>query len=222
MLMNLWNLFGCGMLFDFVVYQGGSWDWVLFVGLEVDVVLWCLCVVGLWVCELEWWVFDGEFYVFGCSVSGNSLLLMVDGEIFCELFVDCLLVVVCVLLLGVLMQVEWLECYDFYYYLCEEYSMMGYLEWCLLVWCLCFDDFWYIWVYLDFYSGVVVGVFDDGWCGSCWLFFLLYSWDWLLLLIWCLLWDLWMFGFSFGGLVVCVSGCWIGWCCLCGCCLKCC
>lgn len=211
MSMNPWNLFGRGTPLDLAAYQGGSWDRALPAGLEADAVLRRLRAAGLRVRELEWRALDGEPYALGRSASGNSLLLTADGEILRELPADRLLAAARALLPGVPMQAERLERYDFYYYPREEHSMMGYLERRLPVWRLRFDDSRHTWVHLDPYSGAVVGVLDDGRRGSRWLFSLLHSWDWLPLLTRRPLWDLWMLGFSLGGLVVCASGCWIGW-----------
>lgn len=102
---------------------------------------------------------------------------------------------------------EWmvLEDYDLYWY-------VYYYDCELLVLCVVFYDDVKMWFYISLIIGDILGCMDGSWCSYCWLFNVLYSFDfWLLLMYW-LVWDIVVWLLLIFGIIVLVSGVVIGWC----------
>ncbi|MDD2058584.1 PepSY domain-containing protein [Pseudomonas sp. GD03860] len=105
----------------------------------------------------------------------------------------------------------WLTGYDFYYFPRAEQSLYGHMSRPLPMLRVRFDDPASTWVHIDPYSGEVIEQLDQRMRVYRWLFNLLHSWDWPVLLERPLLREALIIVFSVGGLLISVSGAVLGW-----------
>lgn len=211
MSMNPWRLFDSTAPLDTSAYQGGALSAVAF-PLPAEQALRRMNQGGLQVRELHWRLLAGKGYLLGVDAQGNSALLAMDGSAVQQQFDEAtLLRAAQAIQPGQPLQVERLEAYDFYYYSRAPQSMLGHLERPLPILRVRYADPAQTWLHLDPRSGAILGQLDASRRGSRWLFSLLHSWDWLPLLQRRPLWDAWMWLASLGGLVICLSGCVLGW-----------
>jgi len=106
---------------------------------------------------------------------------------------------------------EWLQRYDAYYYSREPHTMTGQRERPLPVLRLRFDDPQSHWVVIDPASGQIVQLSSSRQRTERWLFAFLHSFDLPLFLNTRPLWDGWMLGFSLAGLGLSLSAVVLAW-----------
>lgn len=160
--------------------------------------------------ELQWRPVAGRYWVTARSADGEQRVLDGhSGQPVAQLPVELLHGAIAAMAPHRQVQFEWLTDYDFYYYPRTEHSMLGHLPKPLPMLRARFDDG--SWVEVDPATGALLGQSTPARRVSRVLFALLHSWDWLPLLERRPLWDIWMVGFSLGGLLISVSGVVIGW-----------
>jgi hypothetical protein len=106
---------------------------------------------------------------------------------------------------------QWLNDYDFYYYARADHTMMGGSAKPLPVLRVMYGDEARTWVHIDARSGLLLGRMDQRQRLKRWLFALLHSWDWLPLLERRPLWDGILIVLSLGGLLLSATGVVAGW-----------
>ncbi|WP_374583908.1 PepSY domain-containing protein [Pseudoduganella sp.] len=170
-----------------------------------------LAAAGGSVRELRWTRVQGRVVVQAFAAGGKPVLL--DGATAQPLQLDpaALRTAAAQLLPGSVPRFAMQSVYDLYYYNRDAHTMTGGSAKPLPVLRVEFDDPQASWVYLDPYTGAVVGRSDRGKRSSRWLFAMLHSWDWLPLLERRPLWDMLLIFLSIGGAVMSITGIVIGW-----------
>lgn len=164
--------------------------------------------------EIEWRMFDGRGYLIALDGSNRTNIIPASkSEQQLAMFpLDRLEAAGSRLVPGARVErSEILYEYDFYYYPRTSQAMMGHMDKRLPVLRLKFDDHNSTWVYLDPYTGAVIGKLDAHQRVKRWLFALLHNWDWLPLLERRPLWDVLLILLSVGGFLVSCTGVVIGW-----------
>jgi hypothetical protein len=110
-----------------------------------------------------------------------------------------------------LVEVQWLNDYDNWYYPRAQHTMLGHIERRLPVLRVQFDDPLNTLFHIDPYTASVHNRIDDGRRWSRWLFAALHSWDIRGLVDRRPLWDVLMVAFSAGGFALCITGTVIAW-----------
>ncbi|OLU23249.1 sodium:proline symporter [Pseudomonas sp. PA15(2017)] len=109
------------------------------------------------------------------------------------------------------LEVQWLDTYDFYYFSRSEQSMYGAYRKRLPMLRVRFQDPAATWLHLDPYTGAVIEQLDRRQRTERWLFNLLHSWDWLPLLERPWLREGLIVLFSLGGLLISLTGIVLAW-----------
>lgn len=109
------------------------------------------------------------------------------------------------------LEVEWLDAYDFYYFSRSEQSMYGAYQKRLPILRVRFQDPAATWLHLDPYSGALIERLDRRQRAERWLFNLPHSWDWLPLLERPWLRETLIILLSIGGLAISLTGIVLGW-----------
>ena len=160
--------------------------------------------------ELQWRQVAGHYWVTARSANGEQRVLDGhSGQPVAQLPVELLHGAIAAMAPHSQVQFDWLTDYDFYYYPRTEHSMLGHLPKPLPMLRARFDDG--RWVEVDPATGELLSQSTPARRVSRVLFALLHSWDWLPLLERRPLWDIWMVGFSLGGLLISISGVVLGW-----------
>jgi len=161
--------------------------------------------------EIEWRRIGGQGYLLARDGAGAVRLLDGDGRLHRNLEPEVLARAASAMWPAGRLHVETLYAYDAYYYGRAEHSMLGHLDKPLPALRLHFDDPAGTWLHLDPRSGAVIEQLDERRRVYRWLFNLLHSWDWLPLLERRPLWDGLLISASLGGLLLSLSGTWLGW-----------
>ncbi|HPU53128.1 MAG TPA: PepSY domain-containing protein [Burkholderiaceae bacterium] len=181
--------------------------------LEVPRLLHRLEAGGFTARELEWRQVSGKLTLLAWDGAGRSRLLDPEGTSppramlpIAELALNGAR-----LMTGaIVVRHQVLTEYDSYYYGRAPHTMTGHVERRLPVLRLAFDDPHATWVHLDPYTGEVVGRLDRHQRVKRWLFAFLHSFDWWPLMASRPAWDLLLIAGSLGGLVLSVTGIWMG------------
>lgn len=161
--------------------------------------------------EIEWRRIGGQGYLLARDGAGGVRLLDGSGRLRLSMEPQELARAASAMWPAGSVQVETLHGYDAYYYGRAEHSMLGHLDKPLPALRLRFDDPASTWLHLDPRSGAVIEQLDERRRVYRWLFNLLHSWDWLPLLERRPLWDGVLISASLGGLLLSLSGTWLGW-----------
>ncbi|HEC59941.1 MAG TPA: PepSY domain-containing protein [Methylophaga sp.] len=163
--------------------------------------------------ELSWHKVDGQFWLTAYNSEGHTRIIPLFGsaEISTEMPLNTILSGLKNIAPLSTMQYEWIRKYDFYYFSRETQSMYGSRTRPLPILRVKFSDPAETWLHVDPASGTILDNKDQRQRIDRWLFNLLHSWDWQLLLERPLLRELLMIIFSLGGLTISISGIVLGW-----------
>ena len=207
MSMNPWGIFSRAPTLAVAEYSGSSGR-----PAQTDVgdILRRLQVGGWQPVELQWRRIAGRYWVSASNAAGEQRVLdLQTGALVGQLPRELLQASIAAMAPTQQVQFEWLTAHDFYYYPRAEHSMLGHLPKPLPMLRARFADG--RWVEVDPATGALLGQSSPARRVSRVLFALLHSWDWLPLLEHRPLWDVWMVGFSLGGMLISVSGVVIGY-----------
>ncbi|MFT7771863.1 PepSY domain-containing protein [Roseateles sp.] len=160
---------------------------------------------------LEWRRVAGDHVVLVQTATGQ-FLVDAQGRTLPPLPPSALVAAAGTLLPGArILEQQWLQGYDRYYYSREQHTMTGQRERPLPALRLRFDDAQAHWVVLDPVTGSIVQISNSRQRTERWLFAFLHSFDLPQLLAARPAWDAWMLSFSVAGLTLCLTGVVLGW-----------
>lgn len=163
--------------------------------------------------ELHWQIIGSRLYRVAYDRAGESRILPVSegAQVLTQLPSITLEKAARAIHPQDVLEVEWLDAYDFYYFSRSEQSMYGAYRKRLPVVRVRFQDPAATWLHLDPHSGALIEQLDRRQRAERWLFNLLHSWDWLPLLERPWLRETLIILFSIGGLAISLTGIMLGW-----------
>lgn len=163
--------------------------------------------------ELFWHKIDGQFWLTAYNGRGLSRVIPLFGsaDVSKEIPLNIVLSGLKNIAPISTINYEWVNKYDFYYFSREEQSMYGSRSRPLPILRVKFSDPAKTWLHIDPASGTILANIDQRQRLDRWLFNLLHSWDWHVLLEMPLLRELLIIAFSLGGLTISISGIVLGW-----------
>lgn len=163
--------------------------------------------------ELTWHKINGQFWLTAYNTTGQSRVIPLfgTGDVKSQIPIESLQKGLENIASVQTFDHEWVHTYDFYYYGRQQQSMYGNHTKPLPILRVKFSDPAQTWLHIDPASGEILANIDQRRRVARWLFNLLHSWDWHILLEKPLLRELLIIAFSLGGLVICISGIVIGW-----------
>ncbi len=163
--------------------------------------------------ELQWQIVGERIYRVAFDRSGNSRILPQSqgAQVLAQLPSITLEKAARAIRPQDVLEVEWLDRYDFYYFKRAEQSMYGADRKPLPVVRIRFQDSASTWLHLDPYTGALIEQLDERQRAVRWVFNLLHSWDWLPLLERPRLREALIILFSLGGLLISLTGIVLAW-----------
>lgn len=168
---------------------------------------------GMSVSELEWVIVDNQAWVTAYVGSGHSqtLAMTQPNQIFDTLPVNVLEKAVGNISTTHQANSSWLTNYDFYYVAREQQSMYGGQHRPLPIMRVKFDDTENTWYHINPFNGDILQVVTESQRANRWLFNLLHSWDWHVLLSRPWLREGLIILFSLGGFIISITGVVLGY-----------
>ncbi|MCC5796672.1 MAG: PepSY domain-containing protein [Methylophaga sp.] len=214
MSMSPWNVLSKPSSFSAASYQGDLAGSIMFDnGISTRDLLKRFYADGFTPHELEWNSVAGEIWVTAYDSSGQSRVLNREAPetIFATIPVEQLISAASEITQQHAMQTQWLTEYDFYHVSREQQSMYGSHIRPLPMLRIKFDDADKTWFHINPYNGEVLQQLTQQRRINRWLFNLLHSWDWHVLLARPWLREALVIAFSIGGLIISISGVVMGY-----------
>ncbi|WP_070886925.1 PepSY domain-containing protein [Pseudomonas argentinensis] len=212
MSMRPWGIFANPERLDTSAYQSISLD--SHINTEpVSKVLKRFQAAGFEPVELHWQIVGKRIYRVAYDRTGESRILPQTQEAQALIQLPSITLEKAVRLVRPqdVLEVEWLDAYDFYYVSRAEQSMYGATRKRLPMLRVRFQDPSATWLHIDPYSGAVIEQLDRHQRAGRLLFNLLHSWDWAPLLERPWLREPLIILFSIGGLLISLTGIVLGW-----------